>query len=256
VRALVKPPSRFLFVSHSARRGGAELCLLELCEGLVRLRGAAVHVVLPAPGPLQEDLTAVGAQAEVHRNFGWATARAPRPVCAALAVFTAAASWRLAAKLRRSMPDIVATNSVINPAGAYAARLAHLPHVWLVNEYGDLDHGYHFLLGLRRSLRQIDRLSARVVTCSQALSRRVAQVIPADKLDVAYYAVTHGIDRRPCRPPAVPGAPRVLVLGRKHAGKGQLDALRAIHRVRRRGGRATTGAVCARTGGISRRPRK
>jgi glycosyltransferase involved in cell wall biosynthesis len=238
-----EPPTRIVFVSHSARAGGAELCLLELCEGLVGLLGVEVEVVLPAPGPLEQQLTGVGARVRVLRNFGWATARAPRSVGTALAVFNAAASLRLAAWLRRTSPDIVVTNSVINPAGAFAARMATVPHVWLVNEYGDLDHGYRFLLGLRRSLRAVDRLSARVLTCSHALARRVTEFIPAHKVEVAYYAVTHGLDRQPCPPRGRRGAPRALVLGRKHPGKGQLDALRAVHRLRQRGGEATLRVV-------------
>ena len=236
-------PSRIVFLSHSARLGGAELCLVELAEGLVQLFGADVEVVLPAPGPLREHLAAVGARARVVRNFGWATARAPRPVGVALAAFNSVAALRLAAMLRHGRPDVVATNSIINPSGAYAAHLAGVPHIWLVNEYGDLDHGYRFLLGIARSLREVDRLSARVVTCSRALARRVSEHVQADKVGVAYYAITFGLGREIRPAPGRPGAPKLLILGRKHPGKGHLDAVRALHRVRQRGGAATLRAV-------------
>ena len=242
VNTLTAPP-RIVFISHSARLGGAELCLVELAEGLVKLFGADVEVVLPAPGPLGEHLAAVGARTRVVRNFGWATARAPRPVGVALAAFNAVAALRLAAMLRHRRPDVVATNSVINPAGAYAAHLAGVPHIWLVNEYGDLDHGYRFLLGIARSLREVDRLSARVVTCSRALARRVSEYVQADKVEVAYYAVTFGLGREPSPAPGRPGAPKLLILGRKHPGKGQLDAVLALQRVRQRGGAATLRVV-------------
>jgi len=245
-------PMRVVFVSHSARLGGAELCLVELAEGLVRLHGAEVEVVLPAPGPLAGLLAAAGARPRVVRHYGWATANVPRPAAMALTVPNAIAIVRLASRLRRRRPDVVATNSITNPAGAYAARLAGVPHLWLVNEYGDLDHGYRFALGVARTLREVNRLSARVLTCSRALARRVAEHVAPDKVEVAYYAVTLGLDRPLAAPPGKPGAPRLLILGRKHPGKGQTDAVRAVARVRDRGGAATLRAVGETQGAYGR----
>ncbi len=234
---------RVVLVSHSARLGGAEVCLLELAEGLVRLYGVEVDVVLPSPGPLAEPLVAVGARPRVVRHYGWATANVPRPAAMALMAPNAVAIVRLASWFRRQRPCVVATNSITNPAGAYAARLAGVPHIWLVNEYGDLDHGYRFALGLARTLRQVDRLSARIVTCSRALARRVGEHVEAGKIEVAYYAVTAELDRPLVPAPGEPGAPRVLVLGRKHPGKGQADAIRAVARLRERGCAATLRVV-------------
>ncbi len=243
---------RVALVSHSARLGGAELCLLELAEGLVRLHGAEVDAVLPAPGPLGEALAAVGARPRVVRHFGWATANAPRPVAAALAIPNALAVARIASWLRRARPHVVATNSVTHPAGAYAARGAGVPHVWLVNEYGDLDHAYHFALGVPATLRRVGRLSARVVTCSRALASRVSEYVDPAKVEVACYAVTLGLDRPRVPAPGVPGAPRVVLLGRKHPGKGQADAIRAIARLRRRGFAASLRVVGEAQAGYDR----
>jgi glycosyltransferase involved in cell wall biosynthesis len=243
---------RVVLVSHSARLGGAELCLLELAEGLVRLHGVEVDVVLPGPGPLAEPLAAVGARPRVVRHYGWATANVPRPAAMALMVPNAVAIVRLASWFRRQRPRVVATNSITNPAGAYAARLAGVPHIWLVNEYGDLDHGYRFALGVARTLREVNRLSARVVTCSRALARRVGEHVEAGKVEVAYYAVAGGLDRPLVPAPGEPGAPRILILGRKHPGKGQADAIRAVARLRERGYAATLRVVGETQGSYGR----
>ena len=231
--------ARVVLVSHSARPGGAELCLLELAEGLVRFHGAQVDVVLPARGPLAAMLAAVGARPHVVRHHGWATANVPRAAAAALMASNVFAVMCLASWFRRQRPHVVATNSITNPAGAYAARAAGVPHIWFINEFGDLDHGYRFALGLARTLRVVDRLSARVVTCSRALARRVGEQITAGKVEVAYYAVTTGLNRPLVNAPGKPGAPRVLILGRQHPGKGQTDAIAAIARLRERGCMAT-----------------
>jgi glycosyltransferase involved in cell wall biosynthesis len=232
-------PLRVVLVSHSARLGGAELCLVELAEGLVRFFGADVEVILPTQGPLWDVLVAARARPRLLRHFGWATANAPSLAGAALMALNLGPCLQLAARFRRTRPDIVATNSIVNPAGAYAARLAGVPHIWLVNEYGDLDHGYRFSLGITRSLREVGRLSRRVFTCSRALAARVGKHVPVEKIQVAYYAVTFGIQGPTVSPPGVAGAPKLLILGRKHPGKGQAEAVRALQRVRERGSAAT-----------------
>jgi glycosyltransferase involved in cell wall biosynthesis len=67
--------------------------------------------------------------------------------------------------------------------------------------------------------------------------------VQADKVSVAYYAVTLGLDREASPAPGRLGAPKLLLLGRKHPGKGQLDAVRALNRLRQRGGAATLRVV-------------
>ncbi|HVN76861.1 MAG TPA: glycosyltransferase family 4 protein [Thermoanaerobaculaceae bacterium] len=243
---------RVALVSHSARLGGAELCLVELAEGLVRLRGATAEVVLPAVGPLAGMLAAAGARPRVVRHYGWATANVPRPAAMLLAVPNALAIARLARWLRRERPDVVATNSITNPAGAYAARLARVPHLWLVNEYGDLDHGYRFALGVHRTMREVGRLSARVVTCSRALAWRIGEYVDPAKIEVAYYPVTLGLDRPRVPAPGAPGAPAMLILGRKHPGKGQADAVRAVALLRERGCAASLRVVGETQGSYGR----
>ena len=228
-------PLHVAFISHSGQLGGAEICLVELVEGLTGLYGVRADVVLPRPGPLGARLAAAGGHPQVLRHAGWATAVGSWPACVPMAALNIVAVLRLVASLRRLRPDIVATNSLINPAGAYAARLAGIPHVWLVHEYGDLDHGYRFLLGVGRSLREVGRLSARVMTCSRALARRVSEHVPPDRIEVAHYAVTEGLDRPLAPATCVAGRLRLLVLGRKHPGKGQAEAVRAVGRLRARG---------------------
>ena len=36
-------------------------------------------------------------------------------------------------------PDLVVTNTVVAPWGAFAAKALGIPHAWFVREYGDLD---------------------------------------------------------------------------------------------------------------------
>ena len=219
---------RIVFLSHSARLGGAELALCELVDGLTRTGAAEAEVLLPRGGPLAEELGRAGARVGVRRSQGWATLRRSRLALPAMAALDVPSVALLAARLMRSRPDVVVTNSLTNPCGALAARLAGVRHLWLVNEFGDLDHGYRFLLGVPRTLAAVGRLSAGVLACSRAVAERVATHVDPRKVTFAYYAVTMPTGAPPERGRAVRGPLRLLLLGKKHEGKGQLDAVRAL----------------------------
>lgn len=223
---------KIAFVSHSAKLGGAELALCELVEGLTRARKADCEVVLPRTGPLAERLGLAGARVVVRRSHGWATLRATRLPLLAMAALDVPTVARLAVHFVRQRPGLVVTNSLTNPCGALAARVARVPHIWLVNEFGDLDHGYRFLLGVPGTLAAVGRLSSGVLACSRAVAERMATRVDPRKVAFAYYAVAMEPGRPPDRDRDDRRPLALLLLGKKHEGKGQLDAVRALARVR------------------------
>ncbi len=226
---------RIAFVSHSARLGGAEFALCELIEGLARRGAAESEVILPQRGPLAQRLARAGAAVRVLRSYGWATLRATRLPLLAMTAFDVLAVARLVVRFARRRPDLIVTNSLINPCGALAARIVGIRHLWLVNEFGDLDHGYRFLLGMPRTLALVGRLSTGILACSHAVGERLESCVPAGKIAVAYYAVAMAPGRPKEPRPGGPAPVRLLLLGKKHEGKGQLEAVRALALVRRTG---------------------
>ena len=125
-------PARLLFLNSRSEYGGADMGLLSVVRHLSPERFAS-WVILPQEGPLVADLRQAGASvhfmplarlerldslAEVLR-FPWQTIRS---------------TWLLQRFIRRQGIDLVYTNSSAMQAGALAARLAGVPHVWHVRE--------------------------------------------------------------------------------------------------------------------------
>jgi glycosyltransferase involved in cell wall biosynthesis len=215
---------KIVWVSHDhGLSAGAELCLWEGVKGLVD-ENHDVHVIVPAEGKLAELLKAnhipvsiLDYQWWVHSSFRLPVPRLWRNLRAAT---------KLAEILRRIQPDVVISNTLTIPTGAFAARKACIPHVWYIHEFGMEDHGLKFDLGSAVSLTCIRRLSARVIVNSRAVRDRFAHAIPEAKLRVLYYAVDV-----PARTsiPDMPADPfRLILVGRICPGKRQEDAIRAL----------------------------
>jgi glycosyltransferase involved in cell wall biosynthesis len=219
--------TRIVIISHSAGDlDGAERSLVELVKGVVA-HGTYVHVVLPWVGPLETHLRSAGAETSVETRLAWwangpgsENERSDRLASHLLA------TDRLIHRISEFRPDVVVTNTLCVPAGALAARALRVPHIWYVREFGDEDHGLRFDFGRERTLRLISWLSERVVVNSRVLAADLASAMEPDKLRVLYGAVEAPPEPSPARTDRA--LRNLLVLGRKHRGKGQEDAVRAV----------------------------
>ena len=224
---------RVLWASHTGQIGGAELCLLEGATA-VRDQGAEVVVVVPEDGPLVERLRAVGVDVVVFPYLWWSY---PRPSLPGRLLRVAKHAWsaaRLRSVIRRVRPDVVVTNTITIPVAALAARLAGVPHVWYIHEYGDPSHGLRFDYGFNASMRVVGACSDRVLVNSRALKRHVTPHLKHTPVDCVRLAVPV---------PDVSGlastrektAFELVFVGRKQPGKRQEDAIRALALLRARG---------------------
>lgn len=222
-----------LWLSHSARLGGAELALAEGVTALARL-GHAVHVVLPEEGPLRERLADAASIAVVHSNR-WVSRERPSLIARVrqLAFNLRVAAPRLASLAAEWKADVLLTSTLNMPSGAFAARRASLPHVWYIHEYGDADHGHAFHWRRRPTLAALSILSARVLVNSEALQRHYARSIPVAKIRIVPYAVEIPETLAPSAPEDARF--RLVLVGAKSPGKGQADAVRAVAQLAARG---------------------
>lgn len=83
-------------------------------------------------------------------------------------------------------PNIVLTNSIIAPWAALAAHYKGIPHVWMVREYGERDHGRSFEIGESKTFSDIGNLSELVLTNSLTLADFVASYVDKNKISTVY----------------------------------------------------------------------
>ncbi len=224
---------KIVWLSHSADIGGAELCLKEGAKVLTD-RGHAVHAVVPCDGKLREVLASVTTSVRVAPVFWWASSAARSGLAQRTWRWAknVEATWKLTSDLRDISPDVVVTNTLTTPAGAYAARRLHLPHVWFAHELmGERGHSLNFDWGAARSLSVVNRLSAVVAGPSETVLAQFAGHVAKDKLRLIRYSAD---TPKLARPKPHTSALKIVVVGRVHPPKRQEDAVRALAILRER----------------------
>ena len=208
---------------------GAERSLLDTVAAL-RSRGVECRVILPrAGGVLDAELSRLNVPFAVV-DYRWWMVDHKCPVWKRWArmAHNVYASLRIASHLSTWGCDVVYSNTLGICAGALAARVLGLPHVWHIREFVGEDHGQEFILGERMSLKLVDRLSAVIVTNSRAVARKFETLVDPAKLQVVHNPVRVA-EPTDAQIKAVPEKTRfrLVLAGRLGEGKGQDDAIRA-----------------------------
>lgn len=221
-----------MFLAHHGGLGGASISLLELVVGL-RAKGLDCEIVLPRTGFLSQACHENSVPIRVFESDLWAHREPPSPARVVRKLF--GHGWRafqLARLLRAWKCERLVSNNLALCEGAFASRLAGIPHIAYVREFGDLDHGAFFEWGTQRSLAVLSQLSQRTIFNSQAVARYFARSVKQGTGRVVYNSVT--VPEIQVEPES--GGPfRCLLVGSLHPAKGQLEAVQAIAQLVQRG---------------------
>ncbi len=216
-------PAGVLLVHSSSGRYGADRQLRLIATGLDRGRFTPI-VALPSEGPLAADLREAGVEVLIAPLAVLRRAHASARGGAAVATRAARDAARLGRLIRRRQLALVHSNTSVVLAGAGAATLARVPHVWHVREiyarFGRLWPPYRSLLQTAAALPCVSR-----ATASQFPRSRRVRVI-ADGLATdpqrAPRAVARGVLG------VHDNAAVIAVLGRVADWKGQDVLVRAL----------------------------
>lgn len=237
------------FVNHSTapvNLGGAERSMIKLVEDWYAT-DPEFEAVFITKAPRGKFIDAIEQRGWAYLPFlyrGWTIPKPDAPV-SEITYFAHddyRATGEIITAMEKRRPDLVVTNTVVAPWGAFAAATLGIPHAWFIREYGDLDHGLAFQTGRASTFHDIGLMSQAVFTNSIALKAHVGQYLDDDKVTVVYPQVD-GLElaaRAAERPSVTPfsGAHvglRVTVVGRLSETKGQWRAIDAVGELARRG---------------------
>ncbi len=218
-----------VFFSHSSGFGGAEKYLLELAS--VLQKDHLIIVILPEHGILNDKLLTLGVQTHIYAYSWWLNPK--HPLITRWNRYTKTwlqALW-ISPKIRALGPDIVVTNTSAIAIGAIVARIIGISHIWNIHEFGTLDHGLFFDLGLQPTYKRIRHWSKAIIVNSQSVFQFVENLIGNTKdIYTVYNACitdTQSIQEQ--------RASQLFCIGSIHPGKGQLTLIETLFHIKKSG---------------------
>jgi len=223
------------FFSHSSQLAGAERSLLTLVKELTINYNTLCTVILPSNGPLENLLQEAGASTIVAPLYWWCSGTKLPDPAKINERYRQSFSWlnENLQLLEQINPDFVLTNTLTIPWGGLAAFMLSRPHVWMVKEFGVLDHGLKFFLPFNQVIKFIARASEIIVTCSKVLKDELFASLQPDKVHTIYNQIK--IDEKVNTSKGakydyftLTGAYHLIIAGSIMESKGQEDAVRSV----------------------------
>ncbi|EGK01929.1 MULTISPECIES: glycosyltransferase family 4 protein [Dysgonomonas] len=137
--------------------------------------------------------------------------------------------------IRKIKPDIVITNSSVIPCGAIASKIARIRHLWYFREIGKEDLGFNYIYGKKLSLWLANKLSSTILFNSYFLESKYEKYISKRKRKVVYQAVSLKTNNQYIKKDQSCDILTLIIVGRFAKGKGQVQALQAVHTLIRQG---------------------
>jgi glycosyltransferase involved in cell wall biosynthesis len=226
-----------LWIVHEGSLSGANKCLIEWLKLLMEL-GYRQHLISPRFGPLTNELKKIGiTNSEVYYYSKAINPLKKKPLLInfrqSLRNFIALKQIKRIAKSFK--PDFIATNTITIDIGALAAKDLRVKHIWIAHEFGDKDHDFTFKKGIVENRKRMLDLSYKVAVISKTIGKDY-EAINASKVHLLYNVVE--IETKPQIQNEISRYSLIfnlLMLGQVTPGKGQLDAIKAIYKCKRKG---------------------
>lgn len=221
---------KIIFFSHSSGYGGAEKYLLELVSLLKKQHH--ITVVLPSDGILKHRLSEIGIATQIFSYSWWLNPKhAFITRCNRILKIVIAALY-ISQKIRPLKPDLIITNTSAIPVGALVSRILKTPHIWNIHEFGTLDHGLFFDLGLQNTFFCIEKSTDIIVVNSKAVYSFVQNLLSKN---IPMHIVYNACNVTNTPPAAKTTAPKLVCIGSIHPGKGQLSLIETLVQLKTKG---------------------
>ena len=207
-------------VLHSAGLSGAERFHIEAARALVSL-GCMVQTIIPQPDlGLVAELKRSGSSIVLVDKYPWWVDKSGDDMSMRDIV-----SSRVRDEIALVNPDVVLTQTLTVPQGAFAAASLDKPHVWCLMEFGDLDYDLRFPSTPVDFGKLISSLSDVVLTISEAVKRHF---FPDGNDSVHVVRVKPQVPNGKTSQRGQRGVPIIGVIASLTPGKGHEDVIRAI----------------------------
>lgn len=130
-------------------------------------------------------------------------------------------------------PDIVYSNTIMQPMGLMLSAYFKIPHVYHIREYGKADFGMFFILGEKFSYYLANRYTLKALCISKGVQKEWSKCF-GNKAVLLYNGISHNSIHHDKRM-RTEGGLKILMVGRLSVEKGQRDVIEAIGKIKSQG---------------------
>lgn len=178
---------KVIYIAHSVHADGSAFCLLNILDGLSRLEKTDTVVVVPCTGFLTDELLKRRIkQVKIPLSYccypscrNWRDILFYLPRSAYYILKNIIALIRLCLLIHREKPDLIHTNIGVIHVGLYAAMIMHIPHVWHIREYQDLDFSLRVFPSKQYFIKLLRHKNNYPIAISQSIFNHFKMVSPA-----------------------------------------------------------------------------
>ncbi len=216
--------TKVCFFVHSSVLGGAERSLLDLMR-IVSDRGIECSIVMQGKGSLYETCRREGFVVKSVPSMAWWCYSHKN------LAYTIEHDLRTIVDIVRGIsPDIIYTQTIVNPFGAMVAEILQLPHIWALREYGEKDHKLPFEFGYRESMQAMFETSDAVFSVSKSVAEVVLQDESCNKkihINYSYVDIPKEYKNVKILPISKSREVKIGIFGSVARGKNQKDVIEA-----------------------------
>ena len=171
-------PLRVTFLSHSSFKEHDEIDFFNLIKKLVN-KNVQCHVILSEDGWLSEELLKLSVSVDIIDFPLWIYN--VKDFYQNLWDEIIVSSAKIADIVSKKLPDIIFTNSIYIPQGAFVASFFKIPHIWHITEYDETIDNTIFLLEISDRSKFIYDYSDKIIFNSELLQSIFNQFISSNK---------------------------------------------------------------------------
>jgi len=132
-------------------------------------------------------------------------------------------------KLKGLTPDLIITNTITTPVGAFAALALALPHIWYIREFGVKDFNLEYELPEKIIYKIINKLSDCCITDTYAVKSHLIKMgVKDNKINKIHEWVDVPRSVSKIKLPGRKAKMTFIITGRIEPGKRQFDAVEAM----------------------------
>jgi glycosyltransferase involved in cell wall biosynthesis len=226
-----------LYISHEINLGGATRSLLGLIDQM-QSKGHNIFVIVPKlEGEFYYQLKARDNITVINgKYYSWmskSTNLKSKIKGIVKYVLNYVFIFNVIRHIKSYNIDVIHTNTTVIDIGARLSKLTKIPHVWQIREFGEEDHGLHFIFNKEKCLRYINRYSDKIILISNALYNKYKCIFDDKKTVVIYNGISK--DYMQERLDMSKQKLNILISGSLNEGKGQKEAILAVSLLVKRG---------------------